>query len=118
MLDESVVTTASATSERDSVAPATSVTITSEELRMFGVRSLAEAMSFLSLGVVASDPLRTPDLGARGVLLNSDDGNCSSLVVCFVSLADHIFGICDHDDGVETGRRGPPDLQVLELTGR
>ena len=29
----------------------------------------------LSLGVVTGDPLRTPDIGARGVLFQNDDGS-------------------------------------------
>lgn len=68
ILNETVVTTASTSAEKASTAPATSVTLTAEDLRVYGIRSLDEAINFRSVGVITSDPLRTPDIGARGVL--------------------------------------------------
>ncbi len=99
LLDESIVTTASATTERASAAPAISVLITAEDLRTFGIRSLAEAIEFLSLGVVASDPLRTPDVGARGVLLSNDDGKHFLLLVNGHAINDPLYGASRFDQG-------------------
>lgn len=99
LLDENVITTASATTERASVAPATSVTITAEDLRTFGIRSLAEAVDFLSLGVITSNPLRTPDIGSRGVLLSNDDGKHFLLLVNGHALNDPLYGAARFDQG-------------------
>ncbi|HVU01681.1 MAG TPA: TonB-dependent receptor [Polyangiaceae bacterium] len=99
LLDENVVTTASATTERASVAPATSVTITAEDLRAYGVRSFADAIQFLGLGVVVSDPLRTPDVGARGVLLENDDGKHFLLLVNGHAINDALYGAARFDAG-------------------
>ena len=74
ILNEHVISTASATAQRASVAPALSTTITAEDIQALGIRSLAEAIDFLSLGVITADPLRTPDIGSRGVLFANDDG--------------------------------------------
>ncbi len=75
LLEEPVVETASKSAERASAAPATSTTITAEDLRRFGIRSLDEALNFLSLGMVAENPRETVEVGARGVLLSRDFGN-------------------------------------------
>jgi outer membrane receptor protein involved in Fe transport len=99
LLDENVVTTSSATTERASVAPATSTTITAEDLRTFGVRSLAEALEFLGLGVIVSDPLRTPDVGSRGVLLSNDDGKHFLLLVNGHAINDPLYGAARFDQG-------------------
>src|SRR5688572_18475355 len=56
LLDEDVITTASTRAERASAAPATSVTLTAEDLQTYGLRTLAEAINFLGLGLVTSDP--------------------------------------------------------------
>jgi outer membrane cobalamin receptor len=81
LLEENVVTTVSKSAETSTVAPATSTSITAEELRRHGIRSLAEAIDFLSLGVVTADPLRDHDIGARGVLITGDRGNHLLLLV-------------------------------------
>lgn len=99
LLDENVVTTVSASAERASVAPATSVTITAEELRTYGIRSIAEAIDFLSLGLVTSDPLRTPDMGSRGVLLTNDGGKHFLLLVNGHSINDPLYGAARFDQG-------------------
>lgn len=99
LLDENVITTASATTERASVAPATSVTITAEDLHTFGIRSLFDAIRYLSLGVVVSDPLRTPDVGARGVLLSNDDGKHFLLLVNGHRINDPLYGAARFDQG-------------------
>ncbi|MEI7895014.1 MAG: hypothetical protein WCI05_18105, partial [Myxococcales bacterium] len=49
LLAERVVTTASVASERASIAPAQTVTITAEDLGLYGIRMLPEAINYLSL---------------------------------------------------------------------
>ena len=55
LLSENVITTASTSAQKALTAPATSVTLTAEDLSRFGIRSLDEAINFLSLGVIAAD---------------------------------------------------------------
>jgi outer membrane receptor for ferrienterochelin and colicins len=99
VLSESVVTTASTSAEKASTAPATSIALSAEDLRTYGIRSLDEAINFLSLGVVTSDPLRTPDIGARGVLLPRDDGRHFLLLVNGHALNDPLYGAARFDQG-------------------
>ncbi len=99
LLNESVVTTASTTAQKASSAPATSVTFTSDELRRYGLRSIAEAINFLSLGVITSDGLRTPDIGSRGVLLAQDDGKHFLLLVNGHATNDPLYGAARFDQG-------------------
>ena len=99
ILNEHVITTASTTAQKDSAAPALSTTITSEDLKLYGIRTLAEAVNFLSMGVVASDPLRTPDLGARGVLFENDDGKHFLLLINGHAVNDPLYGAARFDQG-------------------
>ena len=70
LLSESIVNTASRSNEVGDVAPATVSTFTGEELRLYGMRSLGEALSFLSLGMVQQSG--NASVGARGVLIQDD----------------------------------------------
>ncbi|HEY3446044.1 MAG TPA: TonB-dependent receptor [Myxococcales bacterium] len=81
LLDESVISGASRGAEVAATAPATTTTITAEELRRFGVRTLDEAIDFLSLGMVNEHPLATTEINVRGVMLTSDYGNHVLLVI-------------------------------------
>ena len=72
LLGQTVLSTASKTAEIGSLAPATSSTITAGELRRYGIRTVAEAINFLSMGMTASDRLLGVEVGARGVLINGD----------------------------------------------
>jgi len=99
ILDEHVVTTASTTAESESAAPAVTMTITADQLRRHGVRNIAEAVNFLGLGVVAGDPLRTPDVGARGVLFTDDDGKHFLLLVNGHAINDPLYGAARFDEG-------------------
>lgn len=72
LLEEQVVTTASKTAESSSRAPATVSTITADDLRRYGIRSVDEAIRFLSMGATMSDSSRTPEFGARGVTFAID----------------------------------------------
>lgn len=81
LLDEHIVSGASKTGERAKDAPATTSVITSEEMTRYGIRSLAEAIDFLGMGLITQDPLHSSEIGGRGVLLTSDFGNHVLLVV-------------------------------------
>ncbi|HVH45809.1 MAG TPA: TonB-dependent receptor [Labilithrix sp.] len=69
LLNESVVSTASHTQETGSTAPATSVTVTAEELKLYGVINVFEALRYLSLGFTTIDAPHGSDIGVRGVAL-------------------------------------------------
>jgi len=71
ILQESVVNTPTAASAAASTAPAVTSTISSEDLRRYGIRSLAEAINFLSVGMVSQESLigGRQQVGARGVML-------------------------------------------------
>jgi outer membrane receptor protein involved in Fe transport len=99
ILNEQVVTTASTTAQRASVAPALSATITSEDLRLYGVHTLAEAMQFFGLGVETADPLRTPDVGSLGVLFGNDNGKHFLLLVNGHAMNDPLYGAAFFDNG-------------------
>lgn len=75
LLGQSIVSTPSKGSETDTTAPATSTVITAEQLRSHGIRSLDEAINYLSLGMSTSTSLHTAEIGARGVQMTGDYGN-------------------------------------------
>jgi len=75
LLSEQVVSSVSKQSERASSAPALSTIISGEDLRRYGIKTLAEAIDFLSLGVASSDNLNGGEIGARGVLITGDRGS-------------------------------------------
>ena len=81
LLGQSIVSTPSKGDETDTSAPATSSVITAEQLRRFGIRSLDEAIDYLSLGMATSSPLHAVEIGARGVLIDGDYGNHVLLLV-------------------------------------
>jgi outer membrane receptor protein involved in Fe transport len=72
LLDQPVVTTASRGAERASSAPATVFTVSAEEIRTFGMRSIDEALNYLGVGMYSlrvRDYTTAVDTGAQGVLL-------------------------------------------------
>lgn len=75
LLSEDIVSTPSKGVEVASHAAATVSTVTAEDLRKFGIRSLDEALNFLAHGVVITDPAHAKESGARGVLLTGDYNN-------------------------------------------
>ena len=81
LVDEPILSTASQSLETASAAPATSTSISAEELRRFGIRSLDEAINYLSLGMLTQNPLHSVEVGARGVLLTADFGSHVLLLV-------------------------------------
>jgi outer membrane cobalamin receptor len=72
LLDESVVTTASRSAERSSTAPATVFSITAEDIRVYGIRSIDEALAYLGVGLhvqKSRDYTAGLDVGAQGIML-------------------------------------------------
>jgi outer membrane receptor for ferrienterochelin and colicins len=92
LLNENVVSTASKSAEVGATAPATVTTVTAEDLRRYGIRTLAEAIDFLSLGAVTSDSQHTIDIGARGVLIPNDNGDHMLLLVNGHTQNEPLFG--------------------------
>jgi len=81
LLAEPVVSGASKSPELASDAPATTSVLTAADMRCYGIRSLAEAIDFLGMGLVTQDPLHSVEVGGRGVLLTGDFGNHFLVVV-------------------------------------
>ncbi|MDB4933492.1 MAG: hypothetical protein JWP87_464 [Labilithrix sp.] len=92
LLNENVVQAASKTSEVGTTAPATVTTVTAEDLRRYGIRTLAEAIDFLSLGAVTSDSQHVVDIGARGVMIPNDNGDHMLLLVNGHTQNEPLFG--------------------------
>ena len=74
LLSESVESTSGKAAGGADSAPALSLSVTAEDLRRHGIRTLAEAYNFLTMGLVSEDPLGDPEVGSRGVLFPSDRG--------------------------------------------
>lgn len=99
LLNEQVIVTAASTAQRESAAPAMSTTITSEDIQTFGWKTIAEAVNFMSLGVFTGDPLRTPDIGSRGILFENDDGKHFLLLINGHAVNDPLYGAARFDAG-------------------
>jgi outer membrane receptor for ferrienterochelin and colicins len=74
LLDESVVSAASKSPEAASTAPALSVSISADEIRQHGIRTIDEAINFLAMGMQLERAASASEIGARGVLLSGDVG--------------------------------------------
>ena len=81
LLNEQIVTSASKQAEGASSAPALSTNLSADDLQRYGIRSLAEAIDFLALGLKTSDDLGPGEIGSRGVLLTGDRGRHILLLV-------------------------------------
>ncbi len=81
LLEEPLIATASKTTEATSAAPATSTVISADDLRRYGIRSLDEAINYLSVGMVAESPLSTAEVGSRGVTITQDYGSHVLLLI-------------------------------------
>ena len=81
VLNEAIVSSASKHSEGANSAPALASSISAEDLRKYGIRTLAEALNFLALAVNTSENLKGGEVGARGVLLTGDRGSHFLLLV-------------------------------------
>src|SRR6478735_8523816 len=92
LLSEQIVSTASKHAEGASSAPALSTNISAEDLRMYGIRTVAEAVDFLGIAVGSSDNLSGGEVGARGVLLTGDKGSHFLLLVDGQTMNDPLRG--------------------------
>jgi outer membrane receptor protein involved in Fe transport len=81
LLSEQIVTSASKQSEGASSAPALSTNLSADDLQRYGIRSLAEAIDFIAVGLKTSDNLDAGEIGGRGVLLTGDRGKHMLLLV-------------------------------------
>jgi outer membrane receptor for ferrienterochelin and colicins len=81
LLSESVSTTASKSAQASTVVPALTINVGADELRRYGIQTLAEAYNFLGLGVISQDTLSDPEIGSRGVLLSNDAGKHILLLI-------------------------------------
>ena len=100
LLSEPVVTGASKSAELASDAPATTSVLTAADMRRYGIRSLAEAIDFLGMGVVTQDPLHSVEVGSRGVLLTGDFGNHFLVVVDGHALNEPWGGASYYEQGL------------------
>lgn len=100
LLEEQVVTTASKSAETTDTVPATVTSITAEQLRAYGIRTLAEAIDFLSLGLMTSDRLRDVEVGARGVLFTGDRGAHVLVLVNGHTVNDPFYGSAQFGRGL------------------
>jgi outer membrane receptor for ferrienterochelin and colicins len=64
---EPVETTSGKSAGSAAIAPALSVSITAEDLRRHGIRTLAEAYNFLTVGLIGQETLGEPEVGGRGL---------------------------------------------------
>jgi outer membrane receptor for ferrienterochelin and colicins len=92
LLAEPIVSSASKQSEGASSAPALSTSLTAEDLRRYGVKTLAEAIDFLSIAVSTSENLNGGEVGARGVLLTGDRGDHFLVLVDGYAINDPLRG--------------------------
>jgi hypothetical protein len=72
LLDQPVVTTASRAAEQVQTAPSAMFTITAEDIRTFGLRSIDEALDYLGVGMRVEkvrDYYTGIDVGAQGIML-------------------------------------------------
>ena len=81
LLGETVSTTASKSAQASTAVPATAINVTAEDLRRYGIRTLAEAYNFLALGIIAEDTLGQAEVGSRGVLFTNDAGKHILLLI-------------------------------------
>ena len=113
LLDENIVTTASKSLETGTAAPATSTSITAEDLRRYGIHTLDEAIDFLALGVVTANPLRDPDIGSRGVLMTGDHGNHILLLINGHAVNEPLYGSAQFGRGLGVPMEMIDHLEVV-----
>lgn len=99
-LEQSVVTTASQTAETKASAPATATVITAEDIHRHGIRSLNEALNYLSLGTFTTNPAHGVEVGARGVLITADYGNHMLLLIDGHAVNEPYGGSASFDRGL------------------
>ncbi len=116
-LEEPVVTTASKSAESAGAAPGRSTVLTAEDLRVYGLRTLADAIDFLSVGAVSANPLHAVDLGARGVMIPGDQGNHFLLLIDGHAMNDPLVGAARFDFGLAVPLEMIDHIEVLTGPG-
>ena len=96
LLSEPVESTAGKSAGTAAAAPALSLSITAEDLRRHGIRTLAEAYNYLTLGLVSEDPLGEPEIGGRGLMFASDGNRHILLLVDGHTTNDQENGSSQH----------------------
>ena len=100
LLSEKVVTTASKTAETSTNAPATASLMTAEDIQRYGIRTVDEAIAFLSLGGFSSDNLYNPEVGARGVLIPGDQGTHMLVLLDGHAVNEPLYGAANLGRGL------------------
>jgi len=99
ILQDPVVTTPSASAVGASVAPGTSTSISAEEFRIHGIRTLDEAINYASLGLMIVPNMHGGEIGARGVLVHGDYNNHVLLLVNGIPQNEPWDGTANFDRG-------------------
>lgn len=103
LLEQSVVSTASKQQESDSLAPATIVVVTADEMSAHGITSLEQAINYfgvgMSHGTIQGSPTGLGTLAVRGVAVPEDGGNHALILVNGHALN----GVWDGGQGVDEG---------------
>jgi len=102
LLSEPVETTSGKSAGSAAIAPALSVSITAEDLHRHGIRTLAEAYNFLTVGLIGQETLGEPEVGGRGLGFVGDqnkhvllliDGHTTNNQENGASLHGHALGL-------------------------
>ncbi len=99
LLSETYVKGASKSTESNATAPAISTTLTSDDIRRFGLHSLDEAIDFLSLGAFTQSNLGAQDIGSDGVVIPKDQGNHFLLLINGHAMNEALFGAARFNRG-------------------
>jgi outer membrane receptor protein involved in Fe transport len=99
LLQDQIVETGSSASSTASVAPSTIVTVTAEDLRRYGLRTVEDAINYAAMGVLTEYNMHGVEIGARGVLLNGDYGTHFLLLVNGLALNEPWNGTAYYDRG-------------------
>jgi outer membrane receptor for ferrienterochelin and colicins len=94
LLDQKVITAASKSAETTDSAPATVVTLTAEDIRRYGFRTVAEAIRFLVPGAILEEQ-PGGSFGSRAVLLPFDFGSHVLVLVDGHSINNEVDGSAD-----------------------
>lgn len=100
LLAQEVVTTASKSAEQGSDAPALVRNITAEELQRYGMTSLAEALTYLGVGLYSESKLGVPQLTVRGVTFSGDGNDHVLLLLDGHALNDPLKGSAHFGQGL------------------
>ena len=100
LLAEPVQTTASKTAETGTNAPATVTLLTADDIRRYGLRTVDEAIAFLSVGGFSSENLHNPEVGARGILITGDNGAHMLLLIDGHAVNEPLYGAANLGRGL------------------